>query len=109
MSYYNPKIYNSKNLHKDDLVIIRVMDDVVKTVLQCHNDKLKDEMEYDNSTLNKIKIEEGLKTLIDIWEEYKLVRMETIVSMIDGYDMEENVEEKEPDDLGDLDPEIQGN
>lgn len=106
MSYFNEKIYNSKNLHKDDLVIIRIMDDVVKTVLEYQNGRLTDELEYDNSTLNRIRVEEGLKTLIDVWESYKNERLETIVSMIDSYDMEEEIEEKEPDNLGNLNPEI---
>lgn len=107
MSYYNPKIYNSKNLHEDDAIIIRIMDIVMEKVLSNASNDLRFNMETDDSTLNKIKVEEGLRNLVNIWERYKVERQETIVAMIDNYDLDENIEEKEPDileDLKDLEP-----
>lgn len=111
MSYFNPKIYNSKNLKKEDRFAILICDDIVKGLLQ--NAKyeaeltLKPEMTGEKvNTLEKISAEERLDLIQELWESYEADRLNTIVGMIDSYEdfelTDEEIKAGVPDDLGEL-------
>ena len=104
MSYYDPKIYNSKNLHKEDQTLFRFADIMVRDLLRAELTNCTVELEeHDCSTLERIQIEERLNLLKELWENYKVDRLETMVSIMDCYDINEETKDAEPDDLGELD------
>lgn len=111
MTYFNTKIYNSKNLKKEDRIIINYCDDMVRDLLT--NAKAECEMTLSEkvskytgehpSTLEKISAEERLKLIQELWESYESDRLMTIVSMIEGYEdfdlTDEEIEAGIPDEL----------
>lgn len=104
MSHFDPKVYNSKNLHKEDQRLFRFADIMVRDLLRAELTNCTVALECNNcSTLERIQIEERASLLEELWENYKIDRLETMVSMMECYDENEEVEDKEPDDLGELD------
>lgn len=106
MSYFDERIYNSKNLHDEDKRIIRGADIIMRDLLRNEAADCGIALENNPSTLERIQIEERLNLLKQLWENYKVERLEMIVSFIDNYDdpefTDEQVEAGEPDDLGDF-------
>lgn len=92
MSYYNPKIYNYSNLKPEDKTIIRAMVWMVDSLQSIGDDYLLTEEE---STLEKIKCEIALETILDAKEKLTFEIIEHIVAFIDDY--EEEIEPIETD------------
>ena len=87
MSYYNPRIYNYSNLHREDKVTVHIMMWTLDTI---ENMEANFEPQARASTMEKMFSETAQEVISEIEERVLGEIIEFIVSTIDGYDHEVN-------------------
>ena len=85
MSYYNPRIYNYSNLHREDKVTVHIMMWTLDTI---ENMETNYEPQPRASIMEKMFSETAQEVISEIEERVLDEIIEFIVSTIDGYDHE---------------------
>ena len=83
MSYYNPKIYNYANLHREDQLTVDVMNWAIDAVENMEIDYRPTE---DSSIMEKMCDEIALEVVAEVEEQLMHEIIEFIVMTIDSYD-----------------------
>lgn len=94
MSYFNPKIYNYSNLHKEDKNKVWI---IKNFFIETLDGLLETELE-DCTTIQKMEAEIRNEAIEDAKELLKGELIEYMVSLIDSYFENEEVNKKDTDD-----------
>lgn len=92
MTYFDPKIYNVKNLKEKDREAVNTADFIVSQTITQLKSSYKDMLEQSNNTLKKIEAEICIETLEDLMYAYDSERRMYITSIIDNYEEDYQVE-----------------
>ncbi len=99
----SPKIYHIENLPMADRLRIRESDYLMKETLSQRRAAIMAELNDPTITLlERMRLEEHLAVLQDVWDEYFLERLEDITWLMEQEPEEywDDVREHEPEDLG---------
>lgn len=100
----SPKIYHIKNLTPTERNEIMRADLLIRTTLAYRREAILMDMDDPTiTTMEKMQCEEHLSALSDVWEEYKMARMDEITAMLESKPevYGQYIREYEPEDLGD--------
>ena len=102
--YIDPTIYNTKNLHPEDRIIIKMMDNTVRRAINLVKAEAAENGEYEGATLlEKISSEEQANCCNSVWFSYLAERRGVIASMIDSYPEDEEIRKQEYEGEPELD------
>lgn len=93
MTYFNPKIYNYKNLHEEDKNLIDYFDYAIESVENYEPIEWEGENNEKEPVLDRMKREIEQEFKEELLEYLKCERLENIVGVMDNY--EEDIEEVE--------------
>lgn len=85
MSYYNPRVYNYANLHRDDQMTVDVMNWAIDAV---ENMEIDYQPTDESSIMEKMCDEIALEVVAEVEEQLMHDIIEFIVMTIDSYDHE---------------------
>ncbi len=99
----SPKIYHIDNLPPADRLRIRESDYLMKETLRQRRAAIMMDLDDPTTTMmERMRLEEHLAALQDVWDEYFMERLDDIVWLMEQEPEEywKHVKEREPENLG---------
>lgn len=96
--YFDPKIYNYSNLTKEDRRIIDYMMDFTLSSIDAMYNDYDMELRVNDNILNSIRFEERIIALKEVYENFIGNVIDLMVSMIDNYPDEIEIDERDTND-----------
>lgn len=106
MTYFDPKIFNVKNLKEKDREAVDTADFITSQTISQIKSEYEDMLNHSTHTLEKIQAEIMLETIEDFMRAYDNKRRMYIVALLDSYEEDYQVEKydefgpKITDDVG---------